>query len=401
MVRTKTGEAGTRAKAKAKAKRTDLLVFSEVKWNYMRTRKRFILSRFPKDWRILFFEPISSSVSNNFLPKRDGNVIYVSTPILKPQTESKIYNRLIERKIFRDLLGLFVLTWVRVVMWFLGVRADADVLISSIYFVPVVRRLRSSFVCYDCNDDPTVFPGVRDWSREYFRRLCRRADVIVACSQSLADRVGSFCGKTAIVIGNGVDYDLFASKVSREALPDDIARMKGPIVGYTGAIKEWFDFSLVAQAARANPQASFALIGPVAPGVREEALALAQELENVRFLGEKAYEALPLYLAGMSVCLIPFKMSALTSVLNPNKLYEYFAAGKTVVSLKYSEDLAKYEGLMYLVDEPSRFGATVTRALRETVEPGKVMEIAARNSWRVKAREMVELLERKGKSAEV
>jgi glycosyltransferase involved in cell wall biosynthesis len=379
----------------------DLLVLAEVKWNYMRTRKRFMLSQFPKDWRILFFEPISFSVSNNLFPRRDGNVIYVSTPVLKPHTESRIYNKLIEVKALRDSLGVFTLLWVRLVMLFLKVRTDVSVLISGVYFAPVVENLKSSFVCYDCNDDPTVFPGVKEWSLEYFRRLCRRADVIVTCSESLGERVSSFCRKRTTVIGNGVDYELFAPKVSREGLPDDIAWMKAPVVGYTGAIKEWFDFSLVAQAARANPDVSFALIGPVAPGVRREAMELSQSLKNVHFLGEKAYESLPLYLAAMKVCLIPFKRSPLTSVLNPNKLYEYFAAGKTVVSLEYSEDLAKYEGLMYLVDEPARFGEAVTLALRKPVEPGKLMEVAAANSWRGKASEMVKLLERRGELAEV
>jgi len=379
----------------------DLLVLSEVKWNYMRTRKRFILSQFPKDWRILFFEPISSSVSNNLFPKRDGNVIYVSTPVLKPRTESEFYNRLIEYKAFRDLLGTFVLLWVRLIMLFLRVRTNVSTLVSSIYFVPVVEHLRASFVCYDCNDDPTAFPGVGEWSLEYFRRLCGRADLIVACSQSLGQRITSSCGKRVTVIGNGVDYELFSSRVSSENTPEDMLTMKAPIVGYTGAIKEWFDFALVAQAARANPEASFALIGPVAPGAKKEAVELSQNLKNVRFLGEKAYESLPLYLSGMQVCLIPFKMGGLTSVLNPNKLYEYFAAGKTVVSLRYSEDLANYEGLMYLVDEPAGFGAAVTLALQKPVEPTKLMQIAAANSWRSKAKEMITLIERKGRSAEV
>jgi len=379
----------------------DLLVLSEVKWNYMRTRKRFMLSRFPSDWRILFFEPISFTVSNNFLPRQDGNILYVSTPVLKPHTESKIYNRLIDSKTFRYLLGLLITIWVRAMMLFLRVRTDVKVLVSSIYFVPVVESLRSTFVCYDCNDDPTLFPGVKEWSVEYFHRLCRRADVIVACSKSLGERVSSLCGKTAVVIGNGVDYDLFSSLVSPVSLPGDIANMKAPVVGYTGAIKEWFDFSLISQAASANPEASFALVGPVSPGVKAEALKLSLRHPNVHFLGEKPYESLPLYLAAMKVCLIPFKMGGLTSVLNPNKLYEYFAAGKTVVSLSYSEDLAKYKGLMYLVEDAERFGEAVTLALRESVDPARLAEVAAQNSWSSKANQMIELLERGRRTIEV
>ena len=40
--------------------------FSEIKWNYLRTRKQQILSRFHKDNFILFIEPISRIINNKF-----------------------------------------------------------------------------------------------------------------------------------------------------------------------------------------------------------------------------------------------------------------------------------------------------------------------------------------------
>ncbi|UCF78324.1 MAG: glycosyltransferase [Candidatus Eiseniibacteriota bacterium] len=370
----------------------DLLVLSEVKWNYLRTRKRFLISHFPRDTRVFFFQPISFSLPNNYLPRREGNVTYLSTPVLKPHTESTLYNRLAESALFRSLLGVLIVLWVRLAMMLMGVKADATVLVSNIYFAPVVERLGRNFVCYDCNDDPTVFPGVPEWSEEYFLRICRRADVTVACSESLRHRIRQGCSGKVTVIGNGVDYELFSHSVAREELPADVASMRQPIVGYTGAIKEWFDFDLVAEVARSNPEVSLVLIGPVAPPVREEARRMEERYQNVHLLGEKGYEALPLYLAPMRVCLIPFKVGPLTSVLNPNKLYEYFAAGKTVVSLKYSEDLANLEGLLYLVDEPGSFAEAVSEALLRPVEPEKVRGVAAANSWKSKAREMFELL---------
>ncbi|MBN1504038.1 MAG: glycosyltransferase, partial [Candidatus Eisenbacteria bacterium] len=369
-------------------------VLSEVKWNYMRTRKRFLISQFPRDWRVVFFEPVSSTVGNNFRPRRDGNVVYLSTPVLKPHTESALYNRLIQMRWVRNLLGSLTAAWVRVAMLLLGVRSDVTVLISNVYFAPVVEGLPSSFVCYDCNDDPTVFPGVPEWSREGFLRLLRRADVVVACSDGLAARVSAACGKKAVVIGNGVDYDVFAREVAPSEIPEDIGRLRRPVVGYTGAIKEWFDFSLVGEVAAKVGDASVALIGPVAPGVRREAEELSRARPNVHFLGEKAYESLPAYLAAMSVCLIPFKEEPLTSVLNPNKLYEYFAAGKTVVSLAYSADMARHEGLIHLVRDRSRFAETVKVALAEKSDPAALRDAARRNSWASKSREMASLLER-------
>ncbi len=377
----------------------DLVVLSEVKWNYMRTRKRFLITQFPRDWRVFFFEPISSTVGNNFRPRRDGNVLYLSTPVLKPHTESRVYNRLIRHRTARNLLGALTALWVRAAMALMGVKSGAPVLISNIYFAPVVEDLSSSFVLYDCNDDPTVFPGVPEWSRECFQRLCRRADVVVACSEGLAARVLAACGKKAVVIGNGVDYELFSRDVAASQIPEDVGRLKQPVVGYTGAIKEWFDFALVNDTADAVGDGSLALIGPVAPGVKREAEELSRRRPNVHCLGEKAYESLPLYLAAMSVCLIPFKEEPLTSVLNPNKLYEYFAAGKTVVSLRYSEDMAGHENLMYLVREKSQFAETVRVALGRRIDPAALKNAARENSWASKSRQMAELLQRRRTNA--
>lgn len=371
----------------------DLVVLSEVKWKYMRTRKRFLITHFPRDWRILFLEPISAAVQNNFWPRRDGNVLYMSTPVLKPHTESRLYNRLVRLSAVRGLMGVLAVLWVRTAMLLLGVRADVRVLVSNVYFAPVVENLRRSFVCYDCNDDPTVFPNVPEWSVHSFRRLCRRADVIVACSESLGERVHSVCGKRPLVIGNGVDYELFSREVTAEQVPADIRGLKKPVVGYTGAIKEWFDFELVQQAALACPDASFALIGPVAPGAKAEAETLSRACSNVHFLGEKPYESLPLYLSATAVCLIPFKLGPLTTVLNPNKLYEYLAAGKTVVSLDYSQDMAELRDFMYLVKESSQFAETVKVALSQPLDSGGLKRVARENSWARRSAELVAVLE--------
>ncbi|MFH0777168.1 MAG: glycosyltransferase [Candidatus Eisenbacteria bacterium] len=378
----------------------ELIVFSEVKWNYLRTRKRFILSNFPGDTRVIFFEPIRFSRRNDFLPKTHGNVTYVCTPVLKPSTESRLYNWLTRFGAVRAVLDLVIVVWVRLLMLALRPRSDSPVLVSNVYFAPVVESMKSRFVCYDCNDDPTFFPGVPPWAVQYFNRLCRRADAVVACSASLARRLEDSCGKRVTVIGNGVDYELFSRAVEPREIPSDIAALPEPVVGYTGAVKEWFDFELLARSAKENPRASFAVVGPVSPSVAREAARLSGSLRNVHFLGEKPYASLPLYLAPMQVCLIPFVMSPLTAVLNPNKLYEYFAAGKTVVSLKYSCDLAAFGSLMYLAERAEGFPGAVSRALEAPLDAGRLKEAASGHTWRKKADELYAILISRGHSKE-
>ena len=60
-----------------------IVVCAEVQWRYLRTRKQQLLRRFPTDWRILFLQPTVRGRRNDWWPRRDGNVTYVTVPVLK------------------------------------------------------------------------------------------------------------------------------------------------------------------------------------------------------------------------------------------------------------------------------------------------------------------------------
>ncbi len=70
----------------------DLLVLSEVRWGYFRTRKQFLLSRFPERWRVFFAQPPGGRRGDPWTPRREGNVTYFTVPFLKPGTRNPLYN---------------------------------------------------------------------------------------------------------------------------------------------------------------------------------------------------------------------------------------------------------------------------------------------------------------------
>ncbi len=73
-----------------------------------------------------------------------------------------------------------------------------------------------------------------------------------------------------------------------------------PIVGYYGAIADWFDVELMTRTARARPDCTFVLLGGVF-GVDVSPFAT---LPNVRMLGQRPYETMPKYLFNFDVCMI-------------------------------------------------------------------------------------------------
>ncbi|MGH7730187.1 MAG: hypothetical protein ACRENJ_02955, partial [Candidatus Eiseniibacteriota bacterium] len=70
----------------------DLLALSEVRWGYFRTRKQFLLSRFPDRWRVFFAQPPGSGRDDPWTPRREGNVTCFTVPFLKPSTRQPLYN---------------------------------------------------------------------------------------------------------------------------------------------------------------------------------------------------------------------------------------------------------------------------------------------------------------------
>jgi hypothetical protein len=61
-------------------------------------------------------------------------------------------------------------------------------------------------------------------------------------------------------VPHGVDYDHFASALAAGPLPDDLAAIPEPRVGFFGLIHEWVDVELIGKLADVLPY-SFVVIG--------------------------------------------------------------------------------------------------------------------------------------------
>jgi len=373
-----------------------VVVFSEVKWRYMRTRKRFLLSRFPPDWPILFLEPFNRTDPNPLKPVREGRVIVAALPVLKPRTTFRAVNVLLGFAWMRALLTALVRLWEGFLLkrfgWFAGGRGPRLIYLSNVLFIPVAERLPRDLLLYDANDDPVGFPGSPPWVGAYLDRTLKVADLVVSCSEALAVRLRRRGAVDVTVIGNGAEIEHFAGPVDPARLPAVGRDLKRPRIGYAGAIAEWFDFELVGEVAAAHPQASVVVVGPVAATVRADVQALIHAHPNVVFPGRVPYEDLPHVVGSLDVCLIPFRLGPATDVLNPNKVYEYLAAGRTVVSLAYSPDLERLKEWILLAGDRREFVARVGEALAAPRPPAALRAVAASHSWDRRAGDLVALV---------
>jgi len=398
-----------------------IIFFSEIKWQYLRTRKQQIVRRFPADWQILFIEPFTAGKPNSFRVQWDKNVGFVTLPYFKnfPQRWLQI---LVSFKLVRALVILGAILWAARLIRRSGFQRADLIMVSNVYAAPLVRwfakggvakfqkssappcvaadkmsalrpvteKLRRP-VIYDCNDNHLGFPLTPKWAEKYFYSVCGRADRIVCASQSLAEIIPPAQQNKIVYIGNGVDSGLFSKNTApAQALVKFRPR---PILLYIGAISEWTDFAALEKVAAMHPDKMLVLIGPAVPAVRAPMDKLLAA-PNVQHLGVVKHDELPAYLAAADVCLIPLLKNDLTRFLNPNKLYEYFAAGKPVVSMALSPDLIALREHVFLAEDAAGFAAQIEPALATAATGAEERRrLAVANDWQEKANQIVALIE--------
>lgn len=347
-----------RALAATTRAKPDVICFSIIDWSFRFQRPQQLMAQFAANGHRVFYLSVSKFRSRYARPK------FAVSPIAENIYEVElaarypldIFHEVIEGK---DLeLALDALDDLR--RGFSINQAISYVMIPSWSQAALETRRRWSWqVVYDCMDEWENFPGIKPASLEAEHRLVDECDLLVVTAERLAQkwRWRSEAGNPVVLARNAADYDFYAQRCQPNSLLTDIPH---PIVGYFGAIADWFDIDLLAEAARQRPNYSFVLLG----GVFDVDVSRLQALSNIKLLGQQPYETMPQYLHHFDVCTIPFKINPITEATDPVKLYEYWSGGKPVVATNMSE-LQQYREHVYLAETAEEFVAKLDSAIAE------------------------------------
>ena len=271
-------------------------------------------------------------------------------------------------------------------------RVPDPIYLSYVYNFDWRRHLETPITVYEHIDDLEVFEHVykRDRLDDWHARAMAEADVVAASAVDLLTEVRE-TRPDAVLVANGVDFDHFSGDHPR---PDDLADIPADarVVGYYGALAEWFDYDLLHAAARRLADWHFVLIGPDYDGTASTHPALA--LPNVHWLGTRPYATLPAYLDAFTVATIPFVVNDVTHAVSPLKLFEYMAGGKPVVTPPLRE-CARYRAVQ-IGEGVDGFVAEIERAAELTKDPAHVdllRRTAKANTWEARARTIIEAVE--------
>jgi glycosyltransferase involved in cell wall biosynthesis len=370
-----------------------LVWFSEIKWTYLRTRKQQLLRRLPPDWSILFIEPYVRNRDNTRSPRTEGRVTYATIPFMK-STPSRLLNHLQSIGVVRSLWERLTFRRVGRLLRETGFDRPDVVCTSNIFYANIIRRLRPPLVVYDLNDYPLGFVNHLPSAPAYFERTLQVADRVVTTSATQMEFVRPFRREGCAIIGNGVDYSLFAAGAQAPA-PEELRTLARPIICFSGVFASWVNVDLLAAIASRAPSASLVLIGPIREPATREQMSRLQKLPNVRYLGERPHDRLPPYLAHADLGVLPFHVTRRTQGANPNTMYEFLAAGTPVVTFGLSAEVRALAPDIDVVDTEEEFVAAVLKRLgRDDADPTRLTAIAEANDWRRKADDYAALIRR-------
>ena len=324
----------------------DVLCFSHLRWDFVFQRPHHLMTRFAAERRVFYVEePVFGGSARLDISRRPGDVHVVVPTLPSPADAAGPAGRGLIRAMLADY------DVHQYVLWMYSPMA-----------MPWIAGLTPRAVLYDCMDELSAFAGAPPDLPEREAELLALADLVTTGGGSLY-QAKRRRHPNVHAFPSSVDVPHFAAARGAVPPPADQADIPRPRLGFFGVLDERLDRDLIAGVAAARPDWSIVLLGPVAK-ISEESLPRAA---NIHYLGARPYTALPRYLAGWDVALIPFAHNAATRFISPTKTPEYLAAGVPVVSTSIEDVVRPYGelGLVRIADSVTEFAAAVEACLVE------------------------------------
>jgi UDP-galactopyranose mutase len=258
--------------------------------------------------------------------------------------------------------------------------------------LPLARKLEPIAVVYDCMDELSEFLGAPPGLVEREAELLRWADLVFTGGPSLyhAKRERH---PSVHLFTSSVDREHFARGRRGNPEASDQAVIGTPRLGFFGVIDERIDLPLLDRLAESRPDWQIVMVGPV---VKIDPATLPRR-PNLHYLGMRGYDALPAYLAGWDVCLLPFAINRATRFISPTKTLEYMAADRPIVSTPIRDVAEPYRDIVRIAADPDAFVAACEAALNESAgeresRSQRMRAVLAMTSWDGTAAAMEKLI---------
>ena len=370
-----------------------ILYLPIVAWNTVTQRPQHIAREFAargaKVYHVNQYQT-SSSGFTTILPTQDERiyeVISIKPPYMKFRGLQPVIYDVLKRPnridtqctdIYQALdSNLLTIVWVNVPYW-----------------APYVQTAISKdiTVVYDVLDNYNCFLDLAPLSAQLnlmHNMLLKRADYITYTAQRMLSTQLKTHTQKALYLPNACHPEKWDIQYNST---------NPPIIGYFGAVADWFDMDVLVSLAKES-NISIEIASPPISVEHRETLKL---LTSISHLGLKPHDELPKIVSRWACAIIPFLDTRLTRSTDPIKLYEYMAAGLPIVTTALPE-------IEYIVSTmPEKAKPTLVQpgdaksfveAVKNEVEQDTLGKRSLRRSWAIRhswSNRMESFLERSG-----
>ena len=240
--------------------------------------------------------------------------------------------------------------------------------------------IRPLLSVYQSMDDIAEVSYTRKHGMRLEKEIIRSSDFTLCTSRQLT-RMHGASSPHVHYHPNGAATELFEQALDPKLeVPGELNGIVQSIIGFTGSIDYRSDGLLLEALVRHFSEAIICFVGPV---LDHELAARLKKYPNVLFTGPRKLEELPAYLKSFSCTIIPYACNKLTSSIYPLKINEYLAAGKPVVSTRFSEDIENFSPVIYLAASHAEFIALTEKAISDDNKDLQQIRtaFARKNNW--------------------
>jgi len=270
------------------------------------------------------------------------------------------------------------------------------------YQAGLQQVLSPSIRCLEIVDEYTTLTGpntdMDSWEdrrlAELEKRMASEVDIVFAASRSLYEKKRKL-NQNIYYLPNGADYEHFAKAQNKDGkLPIEIGPLPAPRIGFVGNLTDFVDFKLLISIAKNRPQWSLIALGEdnTTPKMRDtKEYQTFMGTKNIHWLGRKEYEDLPDYLRGMDAVIMPYQTCDRMRYSEPNKIYQYLASGKPIVSTAFPS-VKEHKSVMGIANNQEEFLDLLEKALAVAGNAGydQRISIAQANSLNKRAKKQIE-----------
>jgi len=225
-------------------RRPDIICFSIIDWSFRYQRPQQLMSQFAAQGHRVFYinlnQFLSVTAEPRFVARLIKENIYGVT--LAAERPPEVYREIIRgtnrESILESLDALREAFQIEEALGYMMQVSWGEVAFEA-------RQRWGWQVIYDCMDHWENFPGVSSALVEMEPRVVQDCDLLIVSGQRLYEKWSNYQRPT-VLVRNAVDYPAYSARLQPNALLHDI---QPPLIGYFGAIAEWFDVEWLVHAA--------------------------------------------------------------------------------------------------------------------------------------------------------